>query len=301
MNIHKIDTQNNQKHKNFLTQNRKDPITGDNILEGNEVVFCASCKSVFLKETWNYLGNTHCEQNKTLKNFPLNEDKIRLEKSDQILFYSLLPIESKGRSTIPMNLDKKIWKTKKRKLSKNFAIFRTSIICSIIVGFVIGFWFAAETGKRSPIVFSLIFMMIMGVILMSIKNSKGKKVKTIHREFVNNVFYISENGIGFSSPYGMKERTLNADSLSSLYFRFDFSYFDTNKCTIVDATGRKIEFGIKNYFKSEKTERKNFLDALYNLRKTAKIPISITIKNSELVYNDVSQYVKVNKYGISVR
>ncbi len=50
MHIHKINS-TSQEHQNFLAQNRKDPITGDSISEGDEVVFCASCKSVFLKDT----------------------------------------------------------------------------------------------------------------------------------------------------------------------------------------------------------------------------------------------------------
>ncbi len=64
---HKLSTQN---HFDFLNQDRKDPITGDLIKENDEIVICSSCKSVFLKESWEYLGNTHCEQNKTLKTIP---------------------------------------------------------------------------------------------------------------------------------------------------------------------------------------------------------------------------------------
>jgi hypothetical protein len=44
MHIHKI---HKQKHVDFLNQNRKDPITGDLIVAGDEIVFCGECKSVF--------------------------------------------------------------------------------------------------------------------------------------------------------------------------------------------------------------------------------------------------------------
>lgn len=70
---HKLSTQN---HFDFLNQDRKDPITGDLIKENDEVVICSSCKSAFLKESWEYLGNTHCEQNGTLEIIPKNKNLV---------------------------------------------------------------------------------------------------------------------------------------------------------------------------------------------------------------------------------
>ncbi|WP_338792473.1 hypothetical protein [Bernardetia sp. MNP-M8] len=63
----------NPRHKAFLDENRSDPITGDDIKEGDEIVFCAVCKSAFLKDTWLYLAKTHCNQSETLGKFPLSE------------------------------------------------------------------------------------------------------------------------------------------------------------------------------------------------------------------------------------
>lgn len=63
----------NPKHTAFLNENRSDPITGDAIKEGDEIVFCSVCKSAFLKDTWLYLDKTHCNQTETLGKFPLSE------------------------------------------------------------------------------------------------------------------------------------------------------------------------------------------------------------------------------------
>ncbi len=63
----------NPRHQAFLNENRSDPITGDAIQEGDEIVFCAVCKSAFLKDTWLYLDKTHCNQSETLGKFPLSE------------------------------------------------------------------------------------------------------------------------------------------------------------------------------------------------------------------------------------
>ncbi|AFM05177.1 hypothetical protein Fleli_2824 [Bernardetia litoralis DSM 6794] len=63
-----------KKQAHFLKENRQDPITGDSFQMGDEIVFCAECKSAFLKESWEYMGNTHCNQEKTLEEVPFSKN-----------------------------------------------------------------------------------------------------------------------------------------------------------------------------------------------------------------------------------
>ncbi|WP_338792480.1 hypothetical protein [Bernardetia sp. MNP-M8] len=70
MNTHKI---NSTSHSDFLNESRQDPITGDLIVEGDEIVFCKECKSAFLKSSWEYLNEKHCNQNRTLAIFPVKK------------------------------------------------------------------------------------------------------------------------------------------------------------------------------------------------------------------------------------
>jgi hypothetical protein len=58
------------ENQDFLNQNRTDPITGEKIEEGHSVVICAACKSAFFIESWEYLGDSHCDQTGTLENLP---------------------------------------------------------------------------------------------------------------------------------------------------------------------------------------------------------------------------------------
>ncbi len=74
-----------EKHQHFLLEKRNDPVTGDCFLEGDEVVFCSSCKSAFLKDSWAYMGNKHCDQRSTLSIFPKME-KLTLRKPIQLPF-----------------------------------------------------------------------------------------------------------------------------------------------------------------------------------------------------------------------
>lgn len=61
------------QHAEFLLQNRIDPITGDKIQEGDNIVICAACKSAFLVESWEYLRQKHCHQYGTLNKIPKTE------------------------------------------------------------------------------------------------------------------------------------------------------------------------------------------------------------------------------------
>ena len=86
----------NQTH--FLQENRQDPITGDEFSLGDEIVFCASCKSAFLKESWEFMDEKHCNQSKTLRNFPvftfleLNKKNIlKLKKKKTYAISELMP------------------------------------------------------------------------------------------------------------------------------------------------------------------------------------------------------------------
>lgn len=68
-----------EKETFFIKENRQDPVTGDEFNLGDEIVFCASCKSAFLKDSWEYMNSKHCGQTFTLSKFPVYS-KLTLSK-----------------------------------------------------------------------------------------------------------------------------------------------------------------------------------------------------------------------------
>ncbi|WP_338760418.1 hypothetical protein WAF17_13575 [Bernardetia sp. ABR2-2B] len=66
-NTHRLEK---ELHSEFLEQGRIDPITGELIEEGHTIVICAACKSAFFIESWEYLGEEHCNQTDTLTDIP---------------------------------------------------------------------------------------------------------------------------------------------------------------------------------------------------------------------------------------
>lgn len=96
MHTHRL---NHQEHAHVLRQNRKDPVSGDALKEGDEVVFCASCSSAFLADSWEYMGGQHCNQSETLRFAPeLPTEKIVLRpgksSSAEVQLLWNLPYES---------------------------------------------------------------------------------------------------------------------------------------------------------------------------------------------------------------
>lgn len=79
---HKLNNKE-EKARLFLAEGRKDPVTGETFASGDEVVFCAACKSAFLKDSWDYMGGKHCGQHKTLTAFPNSKKGVlKLERKD---------------------------------------------------------------------------------------------------------------------------------------------------------------------------------------------------------------------------
>jgi len=68
-----------EKETFFLKENRQDPVTGDEFFVGDKIIFCASCKSAFLEDSWEYMGSKHCGQTFTLNKFPVYS-KLKLSK-----------------------------------------------------------------------------------------------------------------------------------------------------------------------------------------------------------------------------
>ncbi len=79
MHIHHL---NAKLHSHILQEQRFDPITGEVLKAGDEVVFCAVCQSAFLDESWNYIGGQHCNQSETLSYPPTPRKALALEKRE---------------------------------------------------------------------------------------------------------------------------------------------------------------------------------------------------------------------------
>jgi len=98
-------TLNTKTHTDFLAQERKDPVTGEPFHAGEEVVFCAHCRSAFHKDSWEYLGGTHCGQDETLTDFPIQRSlSLQQRPGAQLFPRPLLPEELKAEKKKALSL-----------------------------------------------------------------------------------------------------------------------------------------------------------------------------------------------------
>ncbi|WP_291720541.1 hypothetical protein [Bernardetia sp.] len=81
MQSHKINIQN---HVHII--GRQDGVTGDTIKADDEVVFCAACQSVFLKDSWEYMNREHCGQHRTLSTVPKPTEQLVMRKEEVIIY-----------------------------------------------------------------------------------------------------------------------------------------------------------------------------------------------------------------------
>jgi hypothetical protein len=54
-----------RRHREFLADQRQDPVTRRVFVAGDRVTLCATCLLTFLEESWEAAGGTHCGQSAT--------------------------------------------------------------------------------------------------------------------------------------------------------------------------------------------------------------------------------------------
>lgn len=147
MHTHKI---NKQLHSEFLKEHRQDPITGDLIEEGDEVVFCAGCKSAFLKDTWIYLNKKHCNQSKTIKNPTFGQNLVLAKAKHETVF---IPLEgAKSFKKFSKQTKNSSWASEYELIKNNIIVYNERegtgfiLFLAMIMYIVFMFYFGVSVG-----------------------------------------------------------------------------------------------------------------------------------------------------------
>ncbi|WP_338791811.1 hypothetical protein [Bernardetia sp. MNP-M8] len=299
MHIHKINSTLSE-HQNFLAQNRKDPITGDSILEGDEVVFCVGCKSVFLKDTWEYLGKRHCEQNETLSKFPVQK-AIRLELENDILFYTSLPKYTSHpkldeiQDNIPSETNKIPWIQASQK--NHPTVYNPFIPVGLCLFTLCIFLFASAAIIKALAIY-IPFIVILGIYPLY-DWYYGQRVKSTYKDFTDNTFYITKKTIGFASRYGFEEFILPAENITNIVF-YEKNNLSSNSYCMVYYKSNGINTSMKFNVDSEILQTGTILfPALNALFKKQNISVEIEI-NQENTLHHVQRMVANGNSNIRV-
>ncbi|WP_338791922.1 hypothetical protein V9L05_17630 [Bernardetia sp. Wsw4-3y2] len=276
MHIHKIE----DKHKEFLSQNRKDPITGDLIRENDEVVFCVSCKSVFLVDTWLYLEGKHCEQSETLEKFP-SSSVMNLKAEEHILFYQALPHSPESQSRIPKYVKEKPWVHKQNEISKIQNFFHHPLVTSLkVMAWTIGIIFFFM--YQSPLViFAFLFTFVLQIFEMLHNWYFGKRSKSVYKYFKSNTFYITNKSVGFSESYGTNYYTLPLENINRIDLN-EWGNMEFISCSIyykVEEKERKLHFSFPQEIFQNLT---SLVDSLKLATGSTQLPIHVKSKSRSM-------------------
>jgi hypothetical protein len=283
MYTHKINSSLSE-HQNFLAQNRKDPITGDSISDGDEVVFCAGCKSVFFKDTWEYLGKRHCQQHETLAKFPVQKE-IRLKAEDTILFYTSLPYSGKSQTSIPSQAKKNPW----IKTSQNISPYQDILHHPFMgVGKVVCFaLYIILFSSMGVSTFSIGFITFFALQAVTFLHDwyYGNKIKSTYQYFKNNTFYITKKSIGFASKYGFQEFVLPFQEIEGIIFHEKDNFFSNSYCKVYykkNGVNQSMKFNVDSGMFNNATV---LFSALNSLSSTYSVPIHIESNKENTLYH----------------
>ena len=277
MYIHKIE---NNKHNQFLLQNRKDPITGDLIVVDDEVVFCSSCKSVFLLDTWIYLNGKHCEQSETLREFP-SSSVMNLKAEEHILFHQTLPYSPKSQSRIPKQVKEKPWIHKQNKISNIQNFFHHPLVTSFkvmawLVGIILFFVY-----KSPLVIFAFLLTFLLRITEMLHNWHFGKQSKSVYKHFKSNTFYITTKSIGFSESYGTNYYTLPLENINRIDLN-EWGNMEFISCLIYytfEGKEKKIHFGFPKEIFQNLT---SLVDSLRLATSSTQLPIHVRSKSRSM-------------------
>lgn len=248
-------------HSDFLKQARIDPITGEKIEEGHTIVICAACKSAFFIESWEYLGNTHCNQENTLSEIPVARTLQLVAKPLEYLpFYF-----RKGKYILDRGDDG----------DAAFALKIFLLVVGVITYFIALITIAVFIGKFTVWQISLAFIAITlwltGEKLKPYYNGKKKFSKITS----NNATHLALNSKKQALEYKRKSKNESISFEKIKHIKYYFDYIPFNECgqyhqqvislEIATIDHKKIRF-YTFLHKDEIPEWSKFLEELpYNL------------------------------------
>ncbi|PIY08620.1 MAG: hypothetical protein COZ18_11355 [Flexibacter sp. CG_4_10_14_3_um_filter_32_15] len=207
MHIHKI---NIEKHSAFLKENRQDPITGDLIEEGDEVVFCASCKSAFLKDTWLYLDKKHCNQSRTIKKPTFGQSLILARAKQETVF---IPLEgAKSFKKFSKQTKNSYWTSEYESIKNNIKVYNERegagliLLLGMVMYVVFMFYFGVSVGLFGLVSSPVLLLLARQYINLVYSSNTDKAMLGVGESEL--MIYFSEKRQKSFIPYKQVEKVI---------------------------------------------------------------------------------------------
>ncbi len=230
-------------HAIFLKENRQDPVTGDLIKENDEIVICSACKSAFLKGSWEYLGNRHCEQEDTLEQIPV-QNELQFKAKRLFSLYTL----NKAKFTTTMTL------------------------CFVGIGilFLNGYVMASEEAKSLLLILGLLISFV-ALVLVLILPTISVDIYGYHLTFRKFL------GLSLKIPYNeIKEVTIVyvKNPFGHKINKYDYPVFNHFSVRHTNGLTSKTPINL-DLILTNKTEREGFITIIKTLSKLTKVKLQL--------------------------
>ncbi|WP_375558631.1 hypothetical protein ACE193_12835 [Bernardetia sp. OM2101] len=247
-NTHHLET---ELHSEFLKQGRIDPITGEEIEEGHTIVICSACKSAFFIESWEYLGQTHCNQAETLSEIPKSKTLV---------------LEAKPLDYLPFLFRKGLYfaKTGKEGTLQMWTYFAMVLLTMAGIGLI-----TVLIGSYISEFLAVVFMIFLIVFISNHINKKEKdKISTPHPKETNYIG-IDHKNQSLQIKRGNEKQNLPFSKIEQLEYSIDYVYplcILTLEIMIANLSKKKLNY-YANINHSDVSDWSNFLEELpYNLK-----------------------------------
>ena len=261
-----------QKHKDFLLQQRVDPITGELIKAGHKIVICSACKSAFFEESWEYLGGKHCNQKETLIQIPINETLWLKAKPLQFL-----PFDFEG-------FDQKLY-------SQNLIYYSTKAILAI--AFIISTLAALDVFEQGRILLFLLLSLSAIISLIALTNTKILlfNFPVYYHKYIIPIADKHKLAIDLKNQLfifrsDFNEINISFDTISEICY--SFNYVENDESRYKDLCSLKVVFYFKNNNKEEMCSIKTDMRKIH-LNKwedfLQKIPFTIKSRRFKQIYS----------------
>ena len=232
-----------EKETFFLKESRQDPITGDEFNLGDEIVFCASCKSAFLKGSWEYLGYRHCEQEETLEKIPI-QNQLQLKAKRIVSLFTM-----------------------------NKQIFTTRILYFVvgIVAIFFNIFITASEQTKSLFLISFGILAFVIFVLITVLPTISIDVYSYHLTFKKFL------GLSLKIPYNeIKEVTIIyvRNPLKHKVNKYDYPAFNYFSVRHTNGLTSKVAINL-NEILTDANERKAFITFITTLSKQTKVELQL--------------------------
>ncbi|WP_338791944.1 hypothetical protein [Bernardetia sp. MNP-M8] len=177
---------------------------------------------------------------------------------------------------------------------QNYILYKKSLLyILLILMLLIGLSCSFFIENPFPFVGALLFSLLIFFVSEIEHHLKGTNLKTIHKKFLEDAFYMYKGGVGFSKKFGIQEFFLPSTNIRSLNIHF----YPNDIFIIEDIEGKTLQFPTSYLLINDK---ENTLKVLNTLSENCIVSLYLKDDNYSNFFYHLERIVKERHYNITI-